>query len=368
MTEEFYTLYQRSNGYWYYWTYDKYGRKFQKSTGTKNKTKAKIIATERAKEGRLIDTKKRVNCNIFSEFTRDFYIWGKCPYIQGKLARGYTYSKKVAKTNRFYLENYIMPFFGKMVLESITVGDINRWLIGLPKYAGVSNKTSNNILSIVRQIFQIAVEENLIPTNIALSVKCLSNKKDSKRTVAFSTQQIKKLFSKPWRSNVAEVACRLAAYTGMRSGEIRALWQSQLHDNYIEVDSSYNNHDDGRKCTKSGYSRLVPITREIRQMIEEVNSGGLYVFSFDGEHPIAVSYLEKWLKIRMRECGIVAQKGTRLSFHSFRHFLNSRLIAAGMQGEKIRAVIGHEDEEMTEHYAHLEVEDLKLVREVQKAI
>lgn len=68
----------------------------------------------------------------------------------------------------------------------------------------------------------------------------------------------------------------------------------------------------------------------------------------------------------MDECGIRPKKGTRLTFHSFRHYMNTRLIAVGMQGEKIRAVIGHEDEDMTEHYAHLEAEDLSLVREVQR--
>lgn len=368
MTEEMYTLYQRKNGYWYYWTYDKYGRKFQRSCHTKQKTKAKIIACERAKEGRLIDVRKRVPYNIFSEFTADFYIYDLCPYIQGRLARGYNYSQKQAKTNRFYLENYILPRFGKMVLESITISDINRWLIELPARAGICNKTANNVLTILRQIFMVAVEESLVQNNPALAVRPLSKRKDSKRTVAFTCDQIDLLFSEPWKSNVAEIACRLAAYTGMRSGEIRALWQDQLHAEYIEVDASYNNHDDGRKCTKSGYSRLVPITHEIRQLIEKINSGGTYVFSFDGINPVANTYFEKWLKRRMDEVGIQPKKGTRLTFHSFRHFLNSRLIAAGMSGEKIRAVIGHEDEEMTEHYAHLEVEDLRQVREVQRAI
>lgn len=365
MTEETFTLYQRKNGYWYYWTYDIFGRRHQRSTRQKNKTKAKIIASERMREGRLIEVHKRVPYNLFDEFVRDFYIYEKCPYIQSRLARGYNYSKKQAKSNRYYLENYILPYFSGRVIESITIADINTWLIRLPGEADITNKTANNILTILRQILMVAVEESLITVNPASSVRPLAKSKGAKRVVAFTQEQIRQLFSEPWKSNVAEVACKLAAYTGMRSGEIRALWQYQLHEGYIEVDSSYNNHDDGRKCTKSGFSRLVPITEEISHLIEKINSGGSYVFSFDGENPVANSYFDRWLKKRMDECGIKASKGTRLSFHSFRHFMNSRLIAAGMSGEKIRAVIGHEDAEMTEHYAHLEVEDLSLVRELQ---
>ena len=368
MTEEFYTLYQRKNGYWYYWTYDRFGRKFQKSTGTKNKTRAKIIANDRAKEGRLIEVHKRIPYNLFEKFTEDFYIYEKCPYIQGRLARGYTYSIKNAKTNRTYLETHILPFFKGRILESITVSDLNRWLIQLPGIDDISNKTANNVLTLMRQIFSVAVEESIVQTNPASAVKPLAKDKGAKRCVAFTQEQVRLLFSTPWESNVAEAGCKLAAYTGMRAGEIRALWQEQLHHDHIEVDASFNNNDDGRKCTKSGYSRLVPIADEVRHLIEEINSGGQYVFSFSGEKPLSNSYLEKWLKKRMKECGIVAKHGTLLCFHSFRHYMNSRMIAAGISGEKIRAVIGHEDGEMTEHYCHLEVEDLRQVREVQAQV
>lgn len=366
MTEGTFTLYRRRNGFWYYWTYDKFGRKFQKSTGKKNKTQANIVASERLRNGTLLTFKDVLPFTTFSEYCQNFYIYDQCPYIQGRLARGYKYSQKQAKTNRFYLENYVLPYFGKLAIEGITLGDINRWLIALPKKAEISNKTANNVLTIIRQVLSVAMEDGLIPDNVALKVKPLSKDADSKRRIAFTREQIKAILS-GWDNNIASSACRLAAVTGMRAGEIRALWQEQIHPTYIEVNASYNNHDDGRKCTKSGYSRLVPITDEIRQLIEKVNSGGDYVFSFDGVHPVSNSYFEKKLKDRMDDLGIVAPEGTILSFHSFRHYFNTRLIAAGVQGEKIRAVIGHEDESMTEHYAHLEPEDLRQILEVQQS-
>ena len=365
MTEGTYTLYKRENGYWYYWTYDKFGRRFQKSTGKKTKSAANAVAAERLKNGTLLTFKDAIPYTTFSEYVRDFYIWGKCRYIQGRLARGFTYSKKAAKTNRYYLEHYIVPYFGDKAIEEITLSELNSWLIFLPEEVEISNKTANNVLSIVRQIFGVAVEDGLIKDNIALKVKSLCKSANSKRRVAFTREQIQLILT-GWDNNVAATACHLAAVTGMRSGEIRALWQEQLHDNYIEVNASYNNKDDGRKCTKSGYSRFVPITDEIRQMIENVNSGGQYVFSFDGEHPVSNGYFDWKLQQRMEALGIKAKPGTVLSFHSFRHFFNTRLIAAGVQGEKIRAVIGHEDESMTEHYAHLEPEDLKQILEVQR--
>ena len=365
MTEGTYSLYKRDNGYWYYWTYDKFGRRFQKSTGKKTKSAANSVAAERLKNGTLLTFKDALPFTNFGEYVKDYYIYDKCPYIQNRLARGYKYSQKQAKTNRYYLEHYIIPYFKDDALEAITIGKVNSWIIYLPAEAKISNKTANNVLSLMRQILSMAVQDELVRDNVALKVKPLSKTADSKRRVAFTREQIKAILT-GWDNNLVRTACHLAAVTGMRSGEIRALWQDQLHDNYIEVNASYNNHDDGRKCTKSGYSRIVPITDEIRQMIEEVNSGGLYVFSFTGNRPVANSYFDQCLKKRMEELGIEAPEGTSLTFHSFRHYFNSRLIAAGVQGEKIRAVIGHEDESMTEHYAHLEPEDLKQILAVQR--
>lgn len=365
MTEGTYTLFKKPNGYWYYWTYDRHGKRFQKSTGKKTKSAANIVAAERLKDGTLLTFRQAQPSTLFSEYTKDFYIYDRCPYIQGRLLRGFSYSVRQAKNNRYYLEEYILPYFRNDIIEDITIGKINRWLIELPGKADISNKTANNILTLVRQIFDKAVEDGLIQRSPAQKVKPLSKTADSKRRVAFTRDQVKKIIT-GWNNNIARTASILAAQTGMRSGEIRALQQDQIHKTYIEVNASYNNDDDGRKCTKSGYSRFVPITEELYRLIQEINSGGLYVFSFNGENAVAAGYFDRLLKKRMDELGIVPAEGTLLSFHSFRHYFNSRLIAAGVQGEKIRAVIGHEDESMTEHYAHLEPEDLAIIREVQK--
>ena len=365
MTEQDFGLFKRKNGIFYYTVYVDGVRK-QHSTGKRKRHEALAFCNALVFSGTLEMTQMErfSDQSVFEVFAKDFFIYGKCPYIQGRLARGYGYSQKLAKSNRGYFENYILPYFTGRAVSSISVGDVNRWLLSLPKLE-LSHKTCNNILTLMRQILEVALEDGLVERNVAKIVKPLCEAATAKRRVAFTMDQIHQLFSEPWKSNIAEAACRLAAMTGMRSGEIRALQQYQVHESFIEVDASYNNNDDGRKTTKSGYSRIVPINREIHQLIQKINSGGLYVFSFDGDNPVANTYFEKWLKKKMDELHMEPKPGTLLSFHSFRHYLNSRLVAAGIQGDKIRAVIGHETEDMTEHYSHLEPEDLKQVLSVQ---
>lgn len=363
-----FTLYRRKNGYWYYWSYDRYGKRHHRSTGVRNKQLAMQVCIRRAKEGTLLSDLGLKKYVTFGEFSADFFLYDSCPYIQSRLARGFMYSKKTAANNRYYLETYIWKTFKDRILESITSEEVNRWILALPRKAKIANKTANGILTILKQILNMAMERNVIAVNPAATVRPLAKGAGAKRRIAFTSEQIGRIFSAPWPNMLAYQACKLSAYTGMRAGEIRALQPKQLFRDHILVDASYNNEEDGRKCTKAGYARIVPINDEIYNLVKSLISGKGYIFSLDGRFPVGSHYFERPLKKRMSELGIVAPAGTELSFHSFRHFLNSKLIAAGMQGEKIRAVIGHESEEMTEHYAHLEADDLKQVLDVQNAI
>ncbi|WP_169310050.1 tyrosine-type recombinase/integrase [Parasphaerochaeta coccoides] len=73
---------------------------------------------------------------------------------------------------------------------------------------------------------------------------------------------------------------------------------------------------------------------------------------------------------KMREIGITEEERQErgLSFHSWRHFFNTRLIASGVQRAVTRAVVGHESEKMTEHYLHLQPSDMETVMKVQGEI
>ena len=90
-----------------------------------------------------------------------------------------------------------------------------------------------------------------------------------------------------------------------------------------------------------------------------------YIFTTNGKAPVSGSYINEYLEIAMASAG-VQREG--LTFHSFRHFFNSQLVASGVQGELVRAVIGHESEAMTERYLHLQASQMKPIMQVQEAI
>jgi integrase len=62
------------------------------------------------------------------------------------------------------------------------------------------------------------------------------------------------------------------------------------------------------------------------------------------------------------------RKKRNITFHSWRPFANTFLRARGISGEKVRQLIRHDSEEMTEHYSAFRVEDFKDVAKAQEAL
>ena len=79
----------------------------------------------------------------------------------------------------------------------------------------------------------------------------------------------------------------------MRMGEIRALTPAQVHDDYIEVNAAWGEYD-GRKSTKSGETREVPLVPEVRDLLKSLPTFGRpnkVIFSFNGEKPMDFQFI-----------------------------------------------------------------------------
>lgn len=373
--EYHYTLYKktgkdRKSDIYYYCYKDDDGIWKKRSTGQTTERKArafvnKLIADKRFK-GQT--SKKDITFQEFAE-SNNFWVFEKCPYVQNAIARKGKYSRELCKSNGDCMRKHIFPIFGSVKLRSITKAMINNWLICLPDAKKISNKSANNVLYILYYMLEIASDMQLINKEIVLDrVKALP--KNSKVRPAFTVEQINSMFDSVWNNKYAYIGCKLASVTGMRLGEIRALTSEQVYEDHILVNASWSDAE-GRKSPKNGRTREIPITNEINEMLKSITHSNGLIFTIDGKTPVGDKFFTNPLRKRMNEVGIdysSTDNETSLSFHSFRHYFNSRLVAAGISAEVIRAVIGHVDEAMTKNYTHLELSDIKTVTEIQVQI
>ena len=127
--------------------------------------------------------------------------------------------------------------------------------------------------------------------------------------------------------------------------------------------------------TKNGKARSVTVPPMVCRGLEKlvaVNPHGSddpLVFWADRtpDKPCDYKMIERGLYRALADIGIdeTERRRRNLSFHSWRHWLNSQLIEAHVAPEKIRAVTGHSSSTMTMLYYHAQASEMADVRAVQ---
>lgn len=346
---------------YYYWIYDENLKRIYRSTGKRTKAEAMKYVMER-RDSNQLGKMDKVNISMNS-FCRDLFVWDKCPIISNILSRGRHYTKATAAVRRGILVNHILPFLGSVPVSRLTAARVDEWLLSLPKAHNLSNSSSNKVLEVLKEVMEYAVRCGVAKENPCASVERLGD--DSKRHESFTRDEVRAIIGEEsdWENPFVRLMCKTAALTGMRIGEVRALMADQIDDHIIRVNASMSEHD-GRKCTKNGKERVVPIPDSLKaELLRYAPVNGGYIFSADSVNPISVPIINRCLKKRCETLSIPVK-----TFHSFRAFFNTALTTSNINESVIRSIVGHQSADMTEHYLHLEAGDLSMIDEVQKSI
>jgi integrase len=139
---------------------------------------------------------------------------------------------------------------------------IETWLGRLVDRKRLSNKSADNILSILSVMLEEARRQGLAKTNPCREVRPFA--KNMKVRGIFTIDEARRLLTTPslWDNPVAYAASLLAACTGMRLGEVRALRACDIRDGYIHVEHSVDLHGN-LKSTKTGDVRDLPLPPRI---------------------------------------------------------------------------------------------------------
>lgn len=375
--------------------YDANGKRKQLSTGQTRKTFAEQIAVKLYYEGVffpnlpnqiltsgqnaiaqpntviLSQSNNLPSYPTFSEYTVDWFDYEKCDYIREKLVHGFHYTTYHAYRMKEYLNIRVTPYFGHYKINEIDELIVEKFIEKLKLEEHLSNSTINNSLKILKVILGYAFRKNDIPVDTAKKIKYLKN--DSCTRGVFTNEEAEQLFSisrvsELWKGNMTYFLMNyLAGHTGMRFGEVQALHLSSVYEDHILVRHSWDEKF-GLKDTKNHKERTVPISRDLYQMLQNLAKGhtkGEYVFSFrNGERPACRHDMYRLFKYALNGIGISEEqiKERNLSFHSWRHFYNSKLINSGVPKSIVQSIIGHvNDDSMTEHYTHVSIDEQQIV-------
>lgn len=302
-------------------------------------------------------------------------------YIDGKVKRKFKevvdewlpYYKQTVKKNTVWfttinLEKRILPFFGEMYIDKISISDcqkaIDKWSENYTEYSAT--------LGVVKRIIEFAINRGYCDNNPAEHVILPKHKKKEKTKNFYSKDELKSFLSqlKEMGNDLNYTFFYLLAFTGMRKGEALALkWKDVSYSNrtikiertLTQIKSGQIIHDpktaqskrtiviDDRTlkllklwkigCKKKALKNGIPF--------DELNG---FVFSDLNGKPFQLCYFNDKLRSVFKNITGVP----KITPHGFRHTHCSLLFESGASIKEVQERLGHSDIKTTmDIYAHV---------------
>ncbi len=238
---------------------------------------------------------------------------------------------------------HLVPELGKLRIDRIDADAVRRVDARLVR-AGRRASTRRNAQAILRSILcRFAMEAELLaapPTFPRLP------RVGATVSTTLTGDEVRRLFAVCTPDEL--IAFLLAAYAGLRAGEVRGLRQRDvnLETGMLVVRRSICAGE--ASAPKSGHQRLVPMVAELREALSKSNRKLDDAVTRGPRAPWSDTSLTKAFKLAAKRAGL---EGWRL--HDLRHFFVTSCFRAGLPAPLVQRLAGHEHLITTQRYAHL---------------
>lgn len=288
-----------------------------------------------------------------------FYLWTEKKIQFGEMQRQ-TFDRYQRDFKRFFENSKI----SERKIKYVTEDELEEYIRKTIHDLGLSAKAWGNLRTLINGMFKYARKKGYTQIQISnfmgeleLSKKIFSKKEKSEFEEVFTAEELDKLISYlKSNPNMNHLGILMAAYTGMRVGEIAGLKAEDIYDDYIYVHRTQIRYKDDngkevyeiRDCPKTEAGvRKVVISDSLIPVIKQ-----LRIKSFGNEY----LFFEKG-KIKTIHCFTMALYAAcdkvgipRRSMHVLRKTYATRLINAGVDEAVIINLMGHTEIETTRNY------------------
>ena len=352
----------------------------------------KTIEVRKKKEGERVCTlalergliEQISDKQVFGEFIIDYWNYDG-PRIQRKnKLRPNSIGKNYAYTMTICFTKHAMPLLPNgIALQDITATHLRKILNTITDEGILANSTIAKVMKSMTTPLREAYKKEIIHRDPTRTLDPIDE--SGKEKGILTPSEFSQLIS--WmRDNSSQhilLATVLAAATGMRKGEIRALKTDDIiivneSDAIIRIDESYSDMD-LFKPPKAKKTRQAPCPRKVAEALlylaKNNPNGGSVVFwavaNGKPDLPVSPNYLTDGFYDALKAIGITEElrRVRNITFHSLRHYFITRAgFLMGGNMDTLRLTVGHESVAMTNHYTHSDYENLKSVAEASRKI
>lgn len=238
-----------------------------------------------------------------------------------------------------YGRNYILPRIGKMIVQNVTLLDLQDIINKAKPVSGkdqLSRKTLSNLRSSIMQFVRFCVAaEYMDPLRGELFIPKTAPKKEK---VILQPSDIRRLFEGPaddWYINIFRFGC----VTGLRTGEILGIKTSDIQNGILTINRSINVRNEITPGKTDNARRQLYLNKVARRIIDENVKRNAplmtdWIFCSKSGGPLSQSTLRNnWIRI-------AAERGLPGSIYSLRHTFIS-LMKNEMPESMLKTIVGH---------------------------
>lgn len=305
------------------------GERIQKSTKLKDNPKnIKIVTNQIIPQV----TMQIATGEIYKKKPKTFRYYGDI-FLEEKKVRLKAYEQREAYFNR------VIEYFGDTDIDKISRLEIKQYLNSLK----MKSKSKGAYKSAIKEIFELAVDDEAIINNPALNIKL---SEDLKEDIEYFTKQEVKILLNNARG-VIRVYLYIAFNTGMRPEEILGLQYNDFKPNYIDIKRVRTKGRIDTPKTKSSVRKLpYPkfLLNEVDSIVVKDNTSFLF-----GDIDDAGKLRSQWSRV-LKDSGFKHKKlyCTRHTFATL--MLQEKVVSIN----ELAGLLGHSSPKVTlAHYASI---------------
>ncbi len=319
------------------------------------------LAAYDAARGMIDTVLLRGGDNNFLEYVTAFWAPGS-PYIKMReLGNKTPFSAIYLDYNRSGIKLHVATYkpFQKVSVSKLSIAMIEDWKLYCLK-KGVGVRRLNATMQALRVPIRYLYDRQEIDRNPFDRIKPVPYHAPEKGIL--NREEVHKLLEVKESDPRASLAVLLAAFCGLRRGEIRGLrWE----DVDLEKKLLYIRHNlvygESLKGCKWGSERtvffpsaLLPKILEVRNFAKYKAPENYVLCEINSDNPIGLGFARSAFVRMMKAIGIdeTSQKKRNLTLHGMRHTFVSLARAVGIPDIEVQALAGHKSAEMMSHYSH----------------
>ncbi len=304
-------------------------------------------------------------------------------YTKLKALAGRPLALEYLANNQAAVAKYVLPFLDQAGQRSLPLAEISAALLErLVVHLNDTTKLGARRINGIRQAVGVALAEakrlGLLRFNPMSQVLKLKEQHAPRQILSLA--EAKAVLSSSWADERFRLINTLAAATGMRLGECRALKPEHLvlevlEENVLWTIRVVRNWQEleGEKAPKWGSYRAVPLTDRLARDLLQLAAGnpwgnGFIFWGNTAAVPIAKRAVEESFNAAVRAAGIpeAERRARGLTFHSWRHWLDSYL--RGEIPDHALQKLVRQSLPVLEEYSHVTQEQRRAVAELTEKI